>query len=156
MQANTYTLYPRTQRNRIFHQKIGDLNMKLVNEEIRTVLKNHPLYSQEECGMNAEAMVKFFLPFGAWTWYVTEAREDADYGYLFFGLVINGEGEGELGYFTLKELEEVAVPFNVNMGGKKVTIGTVCIERDEHFTPTALKDIDCPYVQEYVRKFNDH
>jgi len=130
--------------------------MKLLNEETKKLLESHPLYSQEERGMNAEAMVKFFLPLGAWTWYVTEAREDADFGYLFFGLVINGSGEGELGYFTLKELEEIAVPFNVNMGGKKVTMGTVSIERDEYFTPTALRDIDCPYVQEYVSNFNSH
>jgi hypothetical protein len=100
--------------------------------------------------------VKFFLPIGAWTWYVREAREDSEFGYLFFGLVINGSGEGELGYFTLKELEEIAVPFNVNMGGKKVTMGTVSIERDEYFMPTALRDIDCPYVQEYVSNFNSH
>ena len=73
---------------------------------------------------------------------------------MFFGLVINGAGEGELGYFTLKELEEIDVPFNVNIDGKKVTMGTVCIERDEYFTPNALKDIDDPYVQEYVRNFN--
>lgn len=130
--------------------------MKLVNEETKKLLENHPLYSQEECGMNAEVMVKFFLPVGTWTWYVTEAREDADFGYLFFGLVINGAGEGELGYFTLKELEKIAVPFNVNMGAKKMTLGTIGIERDEHFQPTSLKDIDSPYVQDYVTNFNSH
>ena len=58
--------------------------MKLVNEETKKLLESHPLYSQEECGMNAEAIVKFFLPLGARTWYVTEAREDADFGCLFF------------------------------------------------------------------------
>ena len=69
---------------------------------------------------------------------------------------ITATGEGELGYFTLKELEEIAVPFNVNMDGKKVRMGTVYIERDEYFTPNALKDIDDPYVQEYVRNFDSH
>ncbi len=127
--------------------------MKLLNQEIREILKAFPIRSQEDCGMNTKAVVKFFLPSTGWTWYVTEAEEDDQYGYLFFGLVINGFGEGELGYFGLSQLEEISVPLKVKIDGRIMEMGTVCIERDTFFVPTALKDIDSPYVQEYVRRF---
>ena len=78
------------------------------------------LYTQEEKGLNAVAVVKFFTPDSNWTWYATEFDGED----LFFGLV---DGfEKELGYFRLSELQSVkgalALP----------------IERDMFFTPKTL------------------
>ena len=83
-----------------------------------------PLYSGEELGLMAIALVKFFTPDSNWTWYASEFDgEDT-----FFGLV-NGY-EIELGYFSLSELESVRGPFGLP------------IERDLHFVPQTLKEIN--------------
>jgi hypothetical protein len=64
-------------------------------------------------------IVKFFQPWGSWTWYAVDGVELPDGDWEFFGLV---EGlETELGYFRLSELMSVTGP-----GGLK-------IERDLHF-----------------------
>jgi hypothetical protein len=57
------------------------------------------------------------------TWYATEFDGDD----IFFGLVVGLEIE--LGYFSLKELEEVRGPMNLP------------IERDFYFEPVALQEI---------------
>jgi len=95
--------------------------VKLLTAEIKKQLP--ALYSQENKGKEAIAIVKFFSPVGSWTWYATEFDgEDR-----FFGLV---DGfEKELGYFSLSELESVNLPFGLK------------IERDVHWRPTALKDL---------------
>jgi len=78
--------------------------MKLLTAEI---IKRLPkLYSQEEVS-NPKIIVKYFHPLSSWTWYVTEGEKQEDGNWLFFGLV-DGH-EKELGYFKLKELEEVKV-----------------------------------------------
>jgi len=65
-------------------------------------------------GDDAKIVVKFFHPFSDWTWYATEFDgEDT-----FFGLVRGFETE--LGYWSLKELEEMKV---LGLG----------IERDRYF-----------------------
>ena len=102
------------------------------------------LYANEEIGLNALAQVKFFTPSSNWTWYASEASaamKDGTYKSLndvdpddpeiedviFFGLV---DGfELELGNFSLSELESVG-------GGL-----TLPIERDRHFIPTTLKEL---------------
>jgi hypothetical protein len=95
--------------------------MKLLTQEIRKKLP--ALYSQEDKGGKAIALVKFFTPDSNWTWYATEFDgEDT-----FFGLV---DGfEKELGYFSLKELESV----RGSMG--------LPIERDLYWQPKMLQDI---------------
>ena len=82
-----------------------------------------PLYATEN-ETDPVAHVKFFTPDGSWSWYVLEydpvSRE-------CFGYV---DGfEGELGYFSLEELESVR-------GG----LG-LCIERDIAFTGMRLSEI---------------
>jgi hypothetical protein len=63
--------------------------------------------------------VKFFCPWSDWTWYATE-YDPADG--LFFGYV---QGfEGELGYFSRAELEEISGPAGLY------------IERDIHWSGT--------------------
>ena len=81
------------------------------------------LYTQEEKGLNAVAVVKFFTPDSNWTWYATEFDGED----LFFGLV---DGfEKELGYFRLSELQSV-----------KGALG-LPIERDMFFKPKPLNEL---------------
>jgi len=95
--------------------------MKLLTKEILEKLPK--LYSQEEKGLEAVAIVKFFTPDSNWTWYATEFDGDD----LFFGLV---EGfEKEIGYFRLSELQSV-----------KGALG-LPIERDMYFKPKTLKEL---------------
>jgi hypothetical protein len=95
--------------------------MKLLTKEILEKLPK--LYSQEEKGLEAVAIVKFFTPDSNWTWYATEFDGDD----LFFGLV---EGfEKEIGYFRLSELQSV-----------KGVLG-LPIERDMYFKPKTLKEL---------------
>ena len=82
-----------------------------------------PLYSQEEQGDSAIAVVKFFTPWTNWTWYATEYNPEKR---LFFGVVVGHERE--LGYFSLDELETVRGP------------GGLTIERDLHWKPRPLKE----------------
>ena len=73
-------------------------------------------------GKNAEDVpvpVKFFCPWGSWTWYATE-YDPADG--LFFGFVRGHEGE--LGYFSRAELEDITGPMGLY------------IERDIHWSGT--------------------
>ncbi len=95
--------------------------MVLLTKEVLKELP--PLYSQEEKGLDAVAVVKFFTPDSNWTWYVTEFDGED----LFFGLV---DGfEKEIGYFRLSELKSV-----------KGALG-LPIERDMYFKPKTLKEL---------------
>jgi len=95
--------------------------MVLLTKEV--LKKLPPLYSQEEKGLDAVAVVKFFTPDSNWTWYATEFDGDD----LFFGLV---DGfEKEIGYFRLSELKSV-----------KGALG-LPIERDMYFKPKSLKEL---------------
>ena len=78
------------------------------------------LYSGEEKGLEALAQVKFFTPDSNWTWYSSEFDGEV----IFFGLVSGFEVE--LGYFSLKELQEVKGPLGLQ------------IERDLYFEPQTL------------------
>jgi hypothetical protein len=101
----------------------GDISRghELLPKEIREILP--PLYANEEIGLAALALVKFFTPDSNWTWYGSEFDgEDT-----FFGLVSGFEVE--LGYFLLSELEEVLGPLGLP------------IERDLHFEPKSLKEL---------------
>jgi len=81
------------------------------------------LYEQENKGEEAIAHIKLFDPCSNWTWYVTEFDGVDE----FFGLVRGFETE--LGYFSLKELQEYEGPLGIG------------IERDIWFNPCSLKDI---------------
>jgi len=78
--------------------------MKLLTKEIEGKLP--ALYSQEAVS-NPKIIVKFFHPLSDFTWYAIEGDRQENGDILFFGLV---DGfEKELGYFTLKQLEEIKV-----------------------------------------------
>jgi len=93
--------------------------MHLLTKAIRRRLP--PLYANEEKGLDALAIVKFFTPDSSWTWYASEF-DDED---LFFGLAVGFEPE--LGYFRLSEL--------LTVRGK---LG-LPVERDRFFKPTPLR-----------------
>ncbi len=80
------------------------------------LLKKYPIYSQDGIE-NKRILMKFFLPGTSWTWYVTEGdivpeetkNPENIKDIQFFGLVINGYGESEYGYFNLSQLESASV-----------------------------------------------
>jgi len=103
----------------------------LLPDEIRAQLP--PLYSGEEQGLEARALVKFFTPDSNWTWYASEFDgEDR-----FFGLVSGLEVE--LGYFSLSELETVHGPLGLP------------IERDKFFEPTSLRELQEQHRRDHLR-----
>lgn len=103
--------------------------MKLITKEIEKQLAKYPLYSQDGKGNEAVAVCKFFQPNGSYTWYVTEGEKQEDGDWRFFGMVENSHGK-EFGYFTLKELGSIRLPFGLT------------IERDIYFEPTKLNELN--------------
>ncbi len=105
----------------------------LLDDETRQTLP--PLYANEEVGLEASALVKFFTPDSNWTWYASEGSTmdanrysnapEGEQDFLMFGLVIGFEIEP--GYFSLKELEAVRGPLGLP------------IERDRYFKPASLR-----------------
>ncbi len=105
----------------------------LLTQEIRDTLP--PLYNSEKHPeKESVAMVKFFSPYSQWTWYAVEFDgEDT-----FWGLV---DGfEMEYGYFSYSELEAVTV-----FGG------VPAVERDCHWSPQPVKEIEAEILSRTVR-----
>lgn len=94
---------------------------QLLPQEIKDKLPK--LYENEELGLDALTQVKFFTPTSNWTWYGSE-YDGVD---LMFGLVIGHEIE--LGYWSMRELEEVRGPYGLP------------IERDLYFAPLSLREL---------------
>lgn len=97
--------------------------MKLLSESLKKQIP--ALYSTEDVPLSEKtAVVKFFNPMGAGTWYVIEGDESAG-DFLFFGLV--DLHEMEFGYFCLSELESVNLPFgmkierDLNFSGERIS-----------------------------------
>ena len=105
----------------------------LLTQEIKGTLK--PLYNSEKHPeMEAIAQVKFFSPYSQWTWYAIEF-DGVD---TFWGLV---DGfEMEYGYFSYSELEAVSV-----FGG------VPAVERDCHWSPRPVKEIEAQILSRAVR-----
>jgi hypothetical protein len=100
----------------------------LLDEASREMLPR--LYANEELGMDAQAQVKFFTPDSDWTWYASEFDGED----IFFGLVSGFEVE--LGYFSLKELQEVRGPMGLQ------------IERDLQYEPKTLRELQEKHLSE--------
>ena len=83
----------------------------------RTLLKNHAEVSETGDGSNQKPVVKFFCPWGAATWLIT----DFDGEDTMFGLCDLGHGSPEPGYVSLAELASLKGPWGLT------------IERDLHF-----------------------
>jgi len=83
------------------------------------------LYETDGQGYEAIAVAHYFSCFTNWDWYMTEY--DPETGEAF-GLV---KGDfTELGYFSIKEFEEVNRRHGINI-----------VERDLHFEPCKLKKV---------------
>jgi len=100
--------------------------MKLLTDEIKQTLSK--LYSQDD-DPDPIVSVKFFTPDSSWTWFIVEGSEQEDGDWLFFAFVTSHLcPEGELGYVTLSELEQV-----------KGSLG-LGVERDLYWTPKKLSE----------------
>ena len=73
-------------------------------------------------GENAEIIVKYFLPWSGWTWYLTEIDSD----WIAYWYTIGNESEW--GSVSLEELETLNAKWMV-------------VERDLFFTDKKIKDI---------------
>lgn len=82
-----------------------------------------PLYATEDIA-DPIAFVKLFLD--GWSWYITEISIDKD---IAFGYVVSPFCSGELGYFSLNEIQSI-----------KGSLG-IGVERDLSFKPTKLSQI---------------
>ena len=95
--------------------------MELIPKEINEQIPK--LYETEE-QEDPIIYVKLFID--SWTWYVTELSIDDN---ICFGYVVSPFCNGELGYFSLTEIEEL-----------KGSLGLE-VERDFSFKPTSLSKI---------------
>ena len=64
--------------------------MRLWNKQLESKAKKYPLYSQEGKGLDSIVLVKYFNPYGAGTWLITEAERLA----IFWVLPLNRMGMG--------------------------------------------------------------
>ncbi len=102
--------------------------MMLLTKELRRKLPK--LYANEEKGLQALALVKFFTPDSFWTWYASEFDGED----LFFGLAVGFYPE--LGYFSFSELQKVRGALGLP------------VERDLWFEPTTLAVLMEKYMKE--------
>ena len=104
--------------------------MKLLPKEIREILP--PLYAQDGKGGKAVAYLKWFTPDSGFTWWITEGgpikNENGDEVDFHLFALVEGQCK-ELGYVSLKELEEVTGPMGLP------------VERDLHWQPKTLAQI---------------
>jgi len=106
-------------------QDLNEGKQKLMTSQIRNQLPK--LYSQDGVA-DPMVYVKFFNPYGAGTWLITEFDgKDTMFGYVI------GLGHDELGYTSLRELESL----EGSIAGRKVK-GLQGIERDTSFRPEPL------------------
>ena len=82
--------------------------MKLITKEIEKKFEKFPLYSQDGKGMDAEVVVKYFNPYGAGTWIITEGNKTEHGDYEMFGYY--HMHEWEWGYVMLRELQGIRLP----------------------------------------------
>ena len=82
--------------------------MQLWNKQLEAKARRYPLYSQDGKGLNAQILVKYFNPYGAGTWLITEAEKQDNGDWLFFGYATNGY-EWEWEYITLSQIIQTKV-----------------------------------------------
>lgn len=87
--------------------------MKLITKELEERLQRFPMRSQEGLGKDAIVVVKYFNPYGAGTWLITEAEKQEDGDWLFFGYC--HIFEWEWGYVTLSDLQRSGLPFGLTL-----------------------------------------
>ena len=88
--------------------------MKLLTKEITE--KAQKQYDKGSDLDGQDIVAKFFDPMGSWTWYLMNLAEDGDYAWG----IVDGF-EVEMGSFSMKELQDIQLPFGLG------------IERDMYF-----------------------
>lgn len=105
--------------------------MELWTKELEEKSKAFPIGSQDGKGENAEVLVKYFNPYGAGTWIITEAEKQEDGDWLLFGychIIV-----WEWGYVSLKELQDIRI---------KIGSTELPLERDLHVKDgTTVKEL---------------
>ena len=114
--------------------------MKLITKEVEKRLQEYPLYSQDGKKKDAVCVVKFFMCGVSWTWYILEANLEEK---ILYGITVNPSGECEYGYVSLAELETVKNSWGLG------------VERDRHFGPVALSEIEDSYLQDFLKRMYD-
>lgn len=79
--------------------------MKLMTKEIEKKLSERPFESTHGHGKDAEVIVKYFNPYGAGTWLITEGEKQEDGNWLLYGYC--NITVWEWGYVMLSELQAV-------------------------------------------------
>lgn len=90
--------------------------MRLLTPQLHTALRANAISRRAGGATGASfdpvPLVKLFNPLGSATWLATELDEDCD---TLFGLADLGFGCPELGYFSLREISTVRLPFGMAM-----------------------------------------
>lgn len=81
--------------------------MELWNKELENKAKDFSLHSQDGKGKRAQVLVKYFNPYGAGTWLITEAEKQENGDWLLFGYC--HIFEWEWGYVLLSEIQNTKV-----------------------------------------------
>ena len=108
--------------------------MKLMDDEVRGLLRDHPMGSSD-MSIKLEdwiPIVKYFDPCGRYTLFVFEgAPVDEDSDWELFGYCLSPLGEDcdELGYASLNEIQATKNRLGLGM------------ERDLYFTPKPMKEL---------------
>jgi hypothetical protein len=113
----------------LYTKEVKGKKMKMLTKAILNKLPS--LQAQDGKGDAAVAYVKFFSIRSDHRWFATEYDPETE---TFFGLVTNN-GQAEWGYFLLSELTSMR------------WAGVPVVERDLHFTPTAIGEIRRAYCQ---------
>jgi len=102
--------------------------MELMTKEIEKELEKNPLYSHDGEMKKAKVIVKYFNPYGAGTWLITEGEKQEDGDWLLFGYChIHC---WEWGYVLLSDLKDL-----------KFTPWKLGIERDLHCEGCTVEDL---------------
>ncbi len=98
--------------------------MKLMTKEIEKKLMKKPYGSTDGMGMNAPLVVKYFNPYGAGTWLITEGDKLPNGDWMLYGYC--HIQDWEWGSVSLSELEHLRVPpFGMGIERDLYASGTV-------------------------------
>ena len=95
--------------------------MKLMTKEIKEQAEKQ--YKQGS-DMEQKVVAKYFDPVGSWKWFLMNKKKDDDY---CWGIVKGNEVE--MGSFSMRELEDIHLPFGLG------------IERDLYFEPMKASEV---------------
>ena len=109
----------------------------LSEEQVARLVKDYPIYSQEDKG--ADAVALYHLT-GVMEWYILEGSREGE-GVTLFGLTVGRYTE--MGYFSLNELNGIVE-----------TYGSEAVSLDTNFEAQSLRDIPDEGVKEYLRRMN--